>query len=159
MGSEMCIRDSVLASECFIAAYADMLGAGGASAWTVVPGGYPRPLGYDSGFANVNCAVQLLHRLLPVALWLEKHAALCGDEARCIVCALRRCRDGMGQRHSGVLVRGDDFKPEPGGWQGSTCAEYFVWLTERLRARERDVAGVCVSRTPTQIVFQRATVS
>ena len=132
-------------NEYSIAEYGGLLGAGGAAAWSTVPGGFPRPRAYDSGFGNVNCAVQLLHRLLPVVLWLEQHARLCSVDVKCIVCALRRCREGMGALHSGVLVRGDEYRPAPGGWEGTSCAGYFEWIVDKLLAREQTMARVSTS--------------
>ena len=128
-----------LPSEYCIAAYDGVLAAGGTSAWDTVPGGQPRPHGYDSGYATVSCVVQVLHRLLPVALWLERHAAICPEPASCIVCALRQSR---GLRTGGDLAKQSQHKPAHASRQDMTTAMYFEWLLEELRLREQVIACV-----------------
>jgi hypothetical protein len=126
----------VFVTEYELTEYDGLLGAGGPAAWGAVPGGCPRPRGYDGGYANVSCAMQILHRLLPVALWLERHAVVCGETEKCIVCALRKSR-GLDQ--FGDLVKGR-YKPAPDSWTSLTTAGYFEWLIEALRMREQAVA-------------------
>ena len=94
--------------ETVVPAYADLLSMGGDVAWAEVEGGRPQPKAYQSGVVAVNFAVQCLHRLLPVSLWLQRHAELCGDSQKkspeCIVCALRRCRQDFGKDLSQTLL-------------------------------------------------------
>ena len=130
-----------LPCEYCIAAYDGLLGAGGVPAWNTVPDGYPRPRSFNSVYANVACAVQLLRRLLPVVLWLEKHADVCTEVEGCIVCALRR---SCGSTHDGVLVKQRQYMPVGISLEELTTAKYFDWLLQSLCVREQRVA--CVQR-------------
>ena len=52
---------------------------------------------------------------------------------------------GQGAPHSGVLVRGDGYRPETGGWERTSRAEYFEWIINKLLASEQTMARVSTS--------------
>ena len=88
-----------------IDAYVDLLGAGSQAVWKICCQGWPPLRSYPSVVGVVESTVQLLHRLLPVAVWLQEHRQqqqAC--PADCAVCAMSRCRDAMGQARDGMPV-------------------------------------------------------
>ena len=62
-----------------VSAYDGLLCLGGDAVWAEVRGGRPPAKMYRSGVTAIDFAVQCLHRLLPVALWLDRHVELCGE--------------------------------------------------------------------------------
>ena len=51
----------------------------------------------------------------------------------------------MGSLHSGVLVRGDGYRPEPDGWERASCAGYFERIIDKLLASEQTMARISTS--------------
>ena len=133
-----------------VPAYDGLLCLGGDVAWAEVCGGRPPAKGYRSGVTAIDFAVQCLHRLLPFALWLGRHAELCGDvqteSPECIVCALQRCKQDFGKNLSQTLLLPRfslGYTVKSGNYSQRDPVEYLVRLLEQLRAREVTLGHVC----------------
>ena len=123
-----------------IAPYDGLLGAGRVAAWQEGCKGWPPLRGYSSVVRAVECAVQLFHRLLPVAVWLEEHAARGLCEGACRTCALQQCRQDMEARGDGGVgfpARRLHAPAEELKLGRLSCADYLVWLLHDLRRCER----------------------
>ena len=89
-----------------IDAYVGLLGAGSHAAWKFGCEGWPPLRSYRSLVGVVESTVQLLHRILPVALWLRGHRQQCqACSGECAVCALALCRDEMSRTRDGMPVQ------------------------------------------------------
>ena len=137
-------------AESVVPAFDGLLCLGGDVAWAEVRGGRPSAKVYRSGVAAIDFAVQCLHRLLPLALWLDRHAELCSDSQKesveCIICALHRCKQDFGKNLSQTLLLPRfslGFTVQSGNYERRDPVEYLVRLLEQLRAREVELGHVC----------------
>ena len=135
-----------------VSAYDGLLCLGGDAGWAEVRGGRPPAKMYRSGVTAIDFAVQCLHRLLPVALWLDRHVKLCGEaqkeSSECIACALYRCKQDFGKNLSQTLLLPRfslGYTAQTGNYLQRDPVEYLVRLLEHLRAREVVLGHVCES--------------
>jgi hypothetical protein len=118
-------------------AYDELRGLSAMSTWQDVHGGRPSPQSYRSTVPVIDYVVQSFHRSLPIALWMERHSALCSESyqghSSCILCALRHCKIDFGKMLGQTMLL-PKFALGCDPIRGAS--QYLCCLFDAMRARE-----------------------